>query len=202
MKKAGYLLGFILLGYLLLELGFRTAFCLSTGAPFFHPSGAIYNYYPELLPIEAAQISNADSTYDILLLSCSVLHKDWVDAVAEMNKCISVPKGFKCVKIYNASGVGHGSRDNIIKYGLLKNEKFDLIIYYDAINDSRLNNCPANVFKCDYSHYLWYDEINHIIAHNEMDYTIVPFFFEWIKIRIKCVFDKDAYIPKHFSMRP
>ena len=188
--------------FLLLEAGLRALLCLTTGAAFFHPSTVIYRYYPELIPIQQADISNTDSTLDILILSCSVLHRDWVDIVSEMNKCMQVPAGYNRVKIYNASGVGHGSRDNLIKYGLLKDKKFDVVIYYDAINDSRLNNCPEDVFKSDYSHCMWYDEINHIMRHPEIDITVLPFFYDWMKIRFKSLFEKDAYIPKHYSLRP
>lgn len=202
MKKAGYFLSVFVVVYLLLEVGLRLVLQVSTGASFFKPSTIIYNYYPELLPIQQADISNADSTLNILILSCSVLHKDWVDIVSEMNKCAHVPAGYRHIKIYNASGVGHGSRDNLVKYGLLANKKFDVVVYYDAINDSRLNNCPDAVFKTDYSHYLWYDEINQIISHKEMDVTVIPFMYDWIKIRLKTLFVKDAYIPKHFSLRP
>jgi hypothetical protein len=201
MKKAGFVLVVIIFSYLLLETGLRTVLCLSTTASFLRPSEIIYNYYPELLPIQRVDISNTDSTLDILILSCSVLHKDWVDIVGEMNKCTRIPAGYNRVKIYNASGVGHGSRDNLIKYGLLKDKKFDVVVYYDAINDSRLNNCPDSIFKSDYSHYLWYDEINAIVAHPEMNFTVVPFFYSWMKIRLKLL-AKNIYIPKHFSLKP
>jgi len=202
MKKRVYFVAVFVCLYLLLEISLRLILCLSSGATFLHPSRIIYQYYPELIPIQHAQISNTDSTVDILILSCSVLHKDWADIVDEMNKCMQLPKGYNRIKIYNASGIGHGSRDNMMKYALLKDKKFDLILYYDAINDSRLNNCPGEVFKDDYAHYQWYDEINHIISHREMDITVIPFFFDWIKIRVKALFVRDAYIPRHYSMRP
>ena len=202
MRKIGYFFAAFFCFYLLLEVSLRLVLCVSAVAGFIHPSKLIYRYYPELIPIEQASILNTDSTYDVLILSCSVLHKDWVDIVKEMNACIQVPKGFNQVKIYNASGVGHGSRDNLVKYDLLRDKHFDAVIYYDAINDSRLNNCPANVFKDDYSHYEWYDEINTITRHKEMDITVLPFFYDWMKIKWKAAFDKDAYIPKHFALRP
>ena len=202
MRKAVFTLIIFFGIAILLETCLRLALCLSTGASFLHPSTLIYKYYPELIPIQKAEISNTDSTLDILILSCSVLHKDWVDIVSEMDKCMRLPAGYNHIKIYNASGVGHGSRDNLVKCGLLKDKKFDVVMYYDAINDSRLNNCPDGVFKADYSHYLWYDEINNIMAHPEMDITVIPFFYDWIKTRAKALFAKNAYIPIHFSMRP
>ena len=202
MKKPVYLLGTIFLLYVILEICFRLVLSLSTGASFIQPGNLIYKYYPELKSIQQAQISNTDSTLDVLILSCSVLHKDWADIVNEMNRCIKLPVGFNALKIYNASGIGHGSRDNLIKYSLLAERHFDVVVYYDAINDARLNNCPPEVFKSDYSHYLWYDEINHIIANPEMNYTVIPFFYDWIKIRAKAFFKPKAYIPVHFALRP
>ena len=202
MKKYTFAAIVLLFLYILLEVCLRLVLCISTSATFVHPSRIIYQYYPELLPIEQASVSNTDSTLDILILSCSVLHKDWLDIVHEMNTCLQLPTGYNKLKIYNASGIGHGSRDNLVKYELLKDKKFDIILYYDAINDSRLNNCPEEVFKNDYSHYRWYDEINHIISHHEMDVTVVPFFVDWMKIRLKAMLVHDAYIPIHYSLRP
>ncbi len=201
MRKSGYFLMVMFFVYLLLEVGLRTVLSISTGASFVRPSNLIYKYYPELIPIQNADISNTDSTFDVLILSCSVLHKDWVDIVAEMNKCMHIPSGYRNIKIYNASGVGHGSRDNLIKSNLLRNKKFDVVMYYDAINDSRLNNCPVGVFKSDYSHYRWYDEINHIVGHPEMNYTVIPFMVDWARIHLKALVN-DAYVPQHFSLRP
>jgi len=201
MKKAAYLLIILVFILLVLEAGLRLALTVSTGGSFVRPGNLIYRYYPELMPVQAANISNSDSTLDVLILSCSVLHKEWADIVTEMTKCIKLPAGYRQIKIYNASGIGHGSRDNRVKYDLLKDKQFDVIIYYDAINDSRLNNCPPEVFKDDYSHYLWYDEINHIVSHPEMNITVIPFFYDWMKIRMKNIFVKNAYIPKHFSLQ-
>ena len=202
MKKKVFYIVCIVFFCLLLETGLRLVLCITAGTSFFRPSDVIYKYYPELIPIQQANISNTDSTLDVLILSCSVLHKDWVDIVSEINGCVQLPVGYNRIKIYNASGIGHGSRDNLIKYSLLADKKFDVIIYYDAINDSRLNNCPDNVFKNDYSHYRWYDEINHIIGHKEMDYTVIPFFYDWVKIRMKAIIYPNSYIPKHFDLRP
>ncbi len=200
-KKVFFFISFALI-YLLIEAGLRLVLCISAGAGFFRPSDIIYRYYPEIIPLKHAAISNTDSTLDVLILSCSVLHKDWADIVSEMNNCIQLPGKYKNLKIYNASGIGHGSRDNLIKYRLLHDKKFDVVIYYDAINDSRLNNCPDDVFKTDYSHYRWYDEINTIIKHKEMDLTVIPFFCEWVYIKLKPALNKNTYIPRHYSLRP
>jgi hypothetical protein len=202
MKRKVFYIVVVMFLYLFLETSLRLVLCITAGTSFFRPSDVIYKYYPELIPIQHASISNTDSTLDVLILSCSVLHKDWADIVSEMNSCVQLPAGYNKIKIYNASGIGHGSRDNLIKYTLLAGKKFDAIIYYDAINDARLNNCPADVFKSDYSHYQWYDEINHIISHKEMDYTVLPFFYDWVRIRLRAIFRPQAYIPKHFVLRP
>ena len=202
MKRLVYIFTGIVLLLLVLETALRLVLTLSTGVSPMQPRNLIYKYYPELIPIQKAHISNTDSTLDVLILSCSVLHKEWADIVNEMTQCIALPAGFKSLKIYNASGIGHGSRDNFIKYSLLADKRFDVIVYYDAINDARLNNCPPNVFRADYGHYLWYDEINHIITHPEMNYTVIPFFYNWVKIRAKALFKPAYYIPVHYSIKP
>jgi hypothetical protein len=202
MKKAAFILITILLLYVFAEISLRTFLHFTSGAPFFKPSGVIYKYYPQIPPIQTAQISNTDSVLDILVLSCSVLHSDWGDIISAMNSQMQLPPQFNKLRIYNASGVGHSSYDNYIKYTLLADKHFDLVIYYDAINDARLNDCPEKVFKDDYSHYQWYDEINNILRHPEMDITVIPYFIGVLKIEYKHFFCKDCYIPIHYSLRP
>ena len=35
-----------------------------------------------------------------------------------------------------------------------------------------------------------------------MDFTVIPFFYDWMKIRLKSAFGKNVYIPQYYSLRP
>lgn len=175
---------------------------LSKGASPVRPSELIYNYYPQVRPIQQAAFSNRDSILDVLILSCSVLHQDWGDIINEMQKQMKLPAPYQSMRVYNASGVGHGSRDNRSKYALLKDKPFDVVIYYDAINDARLNNCPPAVFKSDYTHYTWYEQISTIQKHGEINITVLPYLAEELVHTLKHLLAKGQYIPVHYSLSP
>lgn len=202
LKKITPIIAALVILYVLLEITGRAYLLLTTGTSFLHPHKLIYHYYPQVVPIEKLEISNTDSTLDILVLSCSVLHKEWADINTALEKHIVLPQKYNGLHIYNASGIGHCSYDNLIKYQLLHNKHFDLIIYYDAINEARLNDCPPQIFKTDYSHYQWYDEINHILKHKEMDVTVVPFFADWLALKTGEVINRNKYEPIHYTLKP
>lgn len=202
LKKAFVIFVSLSLLTFVLEFFGRVLICFSEKTPFLHPSEIIYKYYPQLPPIQQANISNADSIFDVLILSCSVLHTDWGDIISQLRVNTKLSNPYSSLKIYNASGVGHSSYDNWVKYSLLKNKNFDLIVYYDAINDARLNNCPAEVFKTDYSHYEWYLNINSILKHPEINFTVLPYLLERCVVGLRKLVFAKSFIPVHYTLRP
>src|SRR5258707_744797 len=70
--------------------------------------------------------------------------------------------------VLSESGVAGSSRDSLIKYLQLGDDQFELVIVYDGINDVRMNCCPREQFRDDYSHCSWYYEIQKLIDAGRM----------------------------------
>lgn len=169
---------FLLILFVFTELLLRLAL-LFYGYPFFQPSDYIYKgFYKELEPIAQADIQRDDSTKKILILGGSVVSSPWshmedrLDTILQKN----YPGGGKFA-IYNAALAGHTSLDNRIKYDLLDQQRFDLVLYYEAINETRANNIPPDKFRADYSHFKWYSDIYLLQAHPEINFTVIPYLF-------------------------
>ena len=161
---------------LLLEAGLRLFLVTKYKLSFFSPK-IIYRYYPGLKEIDALTLTGNDGYFDMLLLGGSVLNKKWGAIESELYKQLGpLSTSRKKIRIHNLSQVGHSSLDSKIKYDLLKEKHFDFVIFYHGINEIRANNCPPSVFKSDYSHYAWYQDIYRILRHKEIKYTVIPYF--------------------------
>ena len=95
---------------------------------------------------------------------------------------------------YNAAVAGHTSLDNRIKYDLLDKQRFDLVLYYEAINENRANNIPPKDFRADYSHIKWYSDIYLLQAHPEINFTVIPFLVDKVSRAIKDRLTNRVYI--------
>jgi len=146
------------------------------------------------------------SDYKILILSCSTLHHDWGDFDSILSKEIekgenSVGNNNRKNVIFSTAGVGFSSADNLNCYRLLSDLKFDLVVFYGGINDSRFNNCPSQVFKPNYGHLPWNNEINTVLRHPEMNYFVIPFFIDYTYQLFIQKINKTLFIPEYYSYR-
>ncbi|MCF0043355.1 hypothetical protein [Dyadobacter fanqingshengii] len=173
------------------ELVFRVALCLF-GYPFFLPARYLEKkYYPFIEPMEQAVVERGGDTRNILILGGSVVNTHW--SRLELRLDTLFQKAYPDVKKFNFFNVampGHNSRDNLVKYNLLKNQHYDLVIYYEAINENRANNISSDLFYPDYSHIKWYDEINLLLKHPEMNVTVMPYAVHYL---FKSLKDKLAH---------
>ena len=173
------------------EFIFRVALCLF-GYPFFLPAHYLEKkYYPFIEPMEQVVVERGGNTRNILILGGSVVNTHW--SRLEMRLDTLFQKAYPNVRKFNFFNVampGHNSRDNMIKYELLKNQHYDLVIYYEAINENRANNISSELFYADYSHIKWYDEINLVLKHPEMNVTVMPYA---IHLLFKSLTDKLAH---------
>lgn len=115
------------------------------------------HFYPELRASELHELSRErdDGIFDVLLLGGSVLEPTWGEVEAELRSRLERECDGK-YRLINLARSGHTSRDSLLKYGHLEDARFDLVINYDGINDVRMNNCPRENFRDDYSHCAWY----------------------------------------------
>lgn len=146
------------------------------GYPFVHPNKYLEkHFYPNLEDARNQIKSFKKNERVILILGGSVVSSVWTGMENRIDSIIKKSNGFDDVKVINVAIPANTSRDNFIKYKLLQNEHFDLIIYYEAINENRANNIPKEKFEDDYSHMKWYSDINLILAHPEMNMTVIPY---------------------------
>lgn len=166
------------------------------GYPFFRPSDYIYKgFYKELEPIARKEIRNDDAVKDVLILGGSVVSTPWSHLESRLDTILrkSYPKGSQFA-FYNAAVAGHTSLDNRIKYDLLDKQRFDLVLYYEAINENRANNIPPKDFRADYSHIKWYSDIYLLQAHPEINFTVMPYLVHKIYKALKDRLTHRRYI--------
>jgi hypothetical protein len=181
---------------LLLEIAFRSFFSIHFHIPFFRPSDLIYCYYPEISTIQKQKNEGGDKPhlfFDILMLGGSVLTPHWGKIENDLRQKLTLD-GIHEVRIFNAGVSAQCTLDAENKLNILKGERFDLVLVYESLNECRLNNCPPEVFKPDYSHSAWYEDINTILRHKEMDYSIIPFVVDYIHIKLRQHFHRSRYI--------
>lgn len=166
---------FFLLLFLLTEILLRTSLFFF-GFPFFKPSDHLYkSYYDLLKPVTEKVIKSDDAIFDVLILGGSVVSTPWSHMEDRLDTLLRKQFPKKRFAFYNVAGAGHTSLDNYKKYKLLDKQRFDLVVYYEAINENRANNIPAKDFRNDYSHIKWYTDIALLEAHPEINVTVIPY---------------------------
>lgn len=172
------LVAFALFLLLLVETASRLYWTLGRGVPFFDMSAIVYSFYPELVFAEGQPIRRDDRPVNVLLLGGSVVNDHYgnIGLVLEerLTRILRRP-----VLVHNLSRRSLTSLDSLYKYQHLEGQEFDLVIFYHGINETRANNCPPEVYRDDYSHFLWYESVNGFYAHPEVAWLVFPFTFEY-----------------------
>jgi hypothetical protein len=168
------ILCFILL--LFIELLFRITFCFF-GYPFVKPGNYLYSgFYPIIKDVVRNDVRSDDDTHDILILGGSVISTPWSHMEARLDTILQRKYGKKKrLAFYNVAAAGHTSLDNLVKYQLLSDSRFDLVMYYEAINENRANCISEKDYRMDYGHIKWYNDIHRLQNHREINYTIIPY---------------------------
>lgn len=163
----------ILLLLVLLEFIGRMALCFVMKYPFWQPST---KFYPELQKVQSIAISQKDAIFDILILGGSAISREFGLSINQsLDSLLNELGNNRKVRLFNVATPAHTSLDNLNKYILLDDKRFDLVIYYEAINDTRANNIPPQEFKNNYQHILWYYDLELIKHHPEINWTVLPF---------------------------
>jgi hypothetical protein len=150
----------LLLLVLLLELVTRIVLTLPPWArPFL--SAPRHIFHGELASVEDAP-ATADDGVDVLLLGGSVVDPRWsqvgVRLALRLEQALGggAPGATPRVRVFNLARAGQNSLDSYYKYRRVAQHDFDAIVVYHGINDVRANACPPEVFRDDYSQYVWY----------------------------------------------
>ncbi len=143
----------------------------------------VYRFYPALQ--QAVKDGQHSTGPRVLVLAASTLHPDFSDVAARLQRGLEAAWGTP-VQVENLSVPGHGVLDSYYKYRSLQQAPFDLVLVYHGINELRANNIPPTLWKDDYSHYWWYDEVNFYFRHPRLVQCgfLAPFFLKHVLTRL------------------
>ena len=182
---------------LLLEIWARGYYSARRGVEFLaSPRELIYLWYPELKQAEKDTGKNGPR---VLFLGGSVLTEDWGEIPQKFTDEYRKATGQE-VNIINLAASAHSSLDSFYKYKWLGGREFDLVVFYHGINEVRANNIPKDLWKKDYSHYSWYDELNFYFRHPALRKTgmLLPYFVKHLLVNFdRKLLNRDRYVPEH-----
>ncbi len=159
--------------FLLVEVCSRAFLTLTMGASPLRPSTGIHRFYPEVAEA-LAEKGEGERPLRVLFLGGSVLAPGERDIRSVLQQELGQRAG-RPVQVVNVARHAHMTPDSLRKYRMMTDQRFDLVIYYHAINDVRANICPDDVYRDDYSHMLWHRNINRFTAHGELDLLAFPY---------------------------
>ena len=162
--------------------------------PFSDARHILFAFYPELRRVEVIHPSRHDGSYEILLLGESVLHRDWGGVEQALVEQLG-REGHVNVRVSNAAVPAHTSRDSLLKYSAMLQARFDLVVVYDGINDTRTNNAPPAVFRRDYDHYGWYEVVNAMAPYHATAWFSLPYTLRYSEIGVRQRLSADRYVP-------
>ena len=176
------------------EVAARAFWRLRYGVPFRNPGRILYAYYPELRRVDKERPTHGDKFYDILFLGGSTLHKDLGQVEQDLLEQLAY-NGHRNVRIFNLAMPAHTSRDSWLKYAALGEARFELVVFYDGINEARANNAPPEIFREDYAHYSWYEIVNTLAPYHGTASFALPYTLRYLAIRMRHALTKDRYDP-------
>lgn len=167
------------------------------GAPIFSSNTLWYAYYPQFRTtgVEERTRDQANPTYDVLILGGSTISPDYGPIGVELGAGLEKRLGRK-VRVYNLAFPAHNSRDSLLKHRRLAGQSFDLVVLYDGINDSRMNNVPGEHFREDYGHCAWYKHLNYLDRHPVLTKAALPFTAMFTADRVGEVLGLTWFLPR------
>lgn len=167
-----FALTLLLITELLLRMGL-TFF----GYPFLRPADYLFTrFYDNMQELRTKEVRRGGPVKSVLILGGSVVSAPFSHMESRLDTILRKHYGPGAdFAFYNIACPGHTSLDNALKYSLLEDDRFDLVIYYEAINENRANNIPPALFSDDYTHMRWYHDIHLLRAHPELNFTVIPY---------------------------
>lgn len=129
-------------------------------------------YYPPLRNsgIHQALLKPQDGTLDVLMLGASTIEHGWGNIEELLLNKLQAEFGPR-VRIFNLAQIAHTSRDSLLKMRHVRHQPFNVVIVYDGINDCRMNCCPRQEFRDDYSHCSYYPGIEKRFAAGQFSFS-------------------------------
>jgi hypothetical protein len=189
---------------LLLEGGARLYWWIDGGVSPLRPDRAMHmhRFYPQVRESRVLDkaITQDDDVFDVLLLGGSVLHPHFGSIAVLLQQQLTL-KLNRPVHIFNVAAPAHTSRDSLLKFEHIAAEqpdtRFDMVVFYHGINETRMNNAPDDAYRSDYTHASWYARIAAIDRHPELDYIALPYTLHLATISICDKLGIGGHIPRH-----
>jgi hypothetical protein len=188
---------FIVYVLLLGEIGARVYWHLVRRVSITDPDGIWHSFYPEVARhrIRRREAAARDGgSFDVLLLGGSVLHENYGTIGEDLRAALASRLG-RDVRVFNLAYPARTSRDSLLKFRRLTEEKYDLVVFYHGINDTRMNNCPKTLFRDDYRHAAWYDKVDAFGSRSQC-FLLLPFTMTWTKISLLESGYAGMYVPR------
>ncbi len=197
-RKPLFVFLYLIFLILLLEVWARAYYAMERGVPFFSSAAdQVYMWYPELKKMDGYEYD--EDKVNILLLGGSALTEEWGKVPPYLSEEAGSVLG-KEANIVNLAAPAHSSLDSLYKYRWVGGERFDLVVFYHGINEVRANNVPAELWKNDYSHYSWYDEVNFFFRHDWLrgQPFVLPYFVKHLLVQLdREVIHRGRHVPTH-----
>ncbi len=195
-RRLGVALAFLVLCVAAAELAGRAFWAVAFGVPPLAPGRILEAWYPKLARVERAAPSADDGVFDVLLLGGSVLHPRWGRVPQELRRQLDAA-GVGKRRVFDLAEIAHTSRDSRLKYEALDGARFDLVVLYHGINETRANNVPPGLFRPDYAHYEWYEMLNAMARHHGASRLALPYTLEFVVLRLRQLRPAGRYVPLH-----
>ncbi len=193
--RAARALVFVAVCLLSLEVAARLYWRLR-GVPFTEPARVLQAFYPGLREIDARRARWNAAPIRVLLLGASTLTPRWGTVQAELREQLGFA-GIPHVRIFNLAAPGLTSRDGLLAYEAIGRERFDLVVVYDGINETRANNVSPELFRDDYGHVGWYETVNALARHQGRARWALPYTIEYLALGVRQRAFPSRYIPRH-----
>jgi len=201
-KKAAAVVLYLLFILALMEIWARGYYAARRGMGFFSSaSDQVYMWYPQLRALDDYEYEQG--SFNLLLLGGSVLTDDWGRVASFLKEKIRSELG-KEANIVNLAAAAQSSLDSYYKYRWAGGKRFDMVAFYQGINEVRANNVPPDIWKEDYSHYSWYDEVNFYFRHPVLRRTglVLPYFIKHLLVQLEReVLHPGRDVPEHSPRR-
>lgn len=195
-RRVLFAVAYLLFLLLLLETGARL-FWKSRGVPFFSAPTSLYaSFYPRMAERRRQGVGGEEPCFDVLLLGASALHPDYGDIAVRLRDRLTAESN-QCVRLHNLAEPAHTTLDSYYKYKHLTDMHVDLVVIYHGINEVRANNCPAEVFRADYSHFAWYRLIQDAEEGASSRWFVLPYTMKFVALKTASRLGWDWYLPTH-----
>jgi hypothetical protein len=190
-----------IISLLLIELSIRLFLYFAWHIPLLHPQYFLYRFYGNLSSQDSYTYKSNNANLLILggsTLSADTLRFSYNKVNYVINFC-NVPAHFGKNQPINALSLAYPANtilDCLYEYQFMGHQKFDYLLLYNGINDTRANNIAPEKFDTQYRHIEFYDDLAILQRHPEINITVLPFVFDWAQHGLQKRFWPINYLPK------